>query len=516
MKKILSIAFLSLMMTSGCKKNLVELPLSAVSVSQFYKNATDITAAMAGMYGSFQETMIGESNQKSRYLYWGEARSDNFKKGGNAGDEFSEMEMNGLTALNDWATWEPLYKVIARANTNIKYLPQAAELDPKKSVTPLMLNNYLAQCYALRAVSYFYIVRTWGDAPLWTTPYESLEEDSEKPRTSQATIIDEVIIADLKKAYDLVDKISATNVFYINEGAICATLVDVYMWKKDYANAILWFQNLAKAKGPGNKVYRNIDASDLESKDNWKNIFVTPAANKEAIWNIHWDGTKNGCACMSAISTTDNNTSLVVEDSVFVNWPKKNITDIRVKQTFDVLKKEQDRVWKYQAGSWTVPGVGNVTGTYVVADANRGKLTNIYPVMYRLSDQYLLYAEALNKTGNYTESLKYLNFIRVRAGLTPYLATDAAILTGGVIDPLKLEDVIIQERQWELFGEGKRWFDLVRTDRVIPVMDPIIKPRQVKDKVAVVGWGTDKRRYYWPIFRNVMNANSKLVQNLPY
>ena len=516
MKKILSIAVLSLMMIVGCKKSLAEQPLSAVSVSQFYKNASDITAAMAGMYGTFQETMIGESNQKSRYLYWGEARSDNFKKGGNAGDEFSEMEMNGLTALNDWASWEPLYKTISRANSNIKYIPQAAELDPKKSVTPVMTKNYLAQSYGMRAICYFYIVRLWGDAPVFTEPYESIDQDAERPRVAQATILNDVIIPDLLKAYENVDRSSASNVFYINEGAICAMLVDVYMWKKDYANAIIWFQNLAKAKAPNNKVYRSIDGTDLESKDNWKNIFVNPATNKETIWNIHWDGTKNGCACMSAISATDNNTSLVVEDSVFVKWPASNTTDIRVKQTFDVLKKEQDRVWKYQAGSWTVPGVGNATGTYTVPDANRAKLSNIYPVMYRLSDQYLLYAEALNKTNQGADALKYLNYIRVRAGLSAYLITDAAVSTGGVIDPVKLENVILQERQWELFGEGKRWFDLVRTDHVIQILDPIIKARQTKDNVAAVGWGTDTRRYYWPILRNVLNANSKLVQNAPY
>jgi hypothetical protein len=36
----------------------------------------------------------------------------------------------------------------------------------------------------------------------------------------------------------------------INEGAICAMMADVYMWKKDYANAIIWINNLFKAKSP--------------------------------------------------------------------------------------------------------------------------------------------------------------------------------------------------------------------------------------------------------------------------
>lgn len=79
-----------------------------------------------------------------------------------------------------------------------------------------------------------------------------------------------------------------------------------------------------------------------------------------------------------------------------------------------------------------------------------------------------------------------------------------------------METAILNERRWELFAEGKRWFDLVRTNRVIEVMDPILKARQLANGSAEVGFGTDKRKYMWPINRNVMNANPNLEQNKPY
>lgn len=50
-------------------------------------------------------------------------------------------------------------------------------------------------------------------------------------------------------------------------------------------------------------------------------------------------------------------------------------------------------------------------------------------------------------------------------------------------------------------------------------MDPIIKARQVRAGVLpadATGFGTDKRKYLWPLNRNVLNSNSLLTQNAPY
>jgi len=80
---------------------------------------------------------------------------------------------------------------------------------------------------------------------------------------------------------------------------------------------------------------------------------------------------------------------------------------------------------------------------------------------------------------------------------------------------LDVENAILDERQLELFAEGKRWFDLVRTGRVLTVMDPLIKRRQQQLNISQTGF-PDARKILWPISRDALNKDPLLVQNPPY
>ena len=499
MKKILYCSCLLslLMLAAGCKKFLEQKPLTQVPTDQFFKSLNDVNSALAGIYASFQQEMTGTgSGFTGQYFAWGEMRSDNFDFNGQyASASYRELANNALTSGNSSANWSGLYRTIARCNTAIKYIPQAAEFD--NNVTPNVMNNALAQCYAMRAMCYFYIVRIWGDAVVWVEPYADVTQEDQRPRSPRDSVIDAVIIPDVQKAYSLIQKNQTPVVWYIGEAAICAIGADVHMWKKDYAGAITWITNLFKAKSPGSgKVYGGTSGSDLETTANWKaNLFLNPAASsvREPIWSVHWDYTVNGCACLPNSIGASNNFARF-DSVIHADW-KKTKADTRVGQTMDTLQGlgHNNMLLKYY------PLNGQFSGSKPAVEYN------VYLVMYRLGDIYLTYAEALNKTGDRTGALKYLNFIRVRAGLPAYLATDPLVST-----ETALENTILNERRLELFGEGKRWFDLVRTDKISQVMDPVLQRR------LQAGYGADKNRILWPISRTVLEDNQSLTQNQPY
>jgi predicted small secreted protein len=541
MKKIFSITVISCLISlAGCNKLVDEKPISEGTLDQFFRSKLDADAAIAGMYGEFQSTMIkGDGAQfENRITWWGEARSDNWERRSvYAVNNTNEIDFNALTAVNGFADWGFLYSTIGRANLLVKKLPEIknyAAPGTTAELTPALEASYTAQAHAMRALCYFWIARVWGDAPIRTEPYTDLSQQPEQARDPQEKVLAQCI-TDLQLAYDMTVKNQTPTVWYLGEGAICSIMADVYMWKHDYPNAIIWFKRLFAAKAPTGKVYNTAgvaatgaggSAADLQPGTSWNVQFVAPAGSVESIFNIHWDYISNGCACLAGVSRTTNEPLIRMADPLWATWPTLSTaaygtttatTDLRVKQTYNITSATNQQIrdrgfWKFYQGTYIAPtataGYNFTTAVYtgnLPADVS----TNVYIPVYRLGGMYLLYAEALNKIGDRTNALKYLNLIKTRAGVPNVTAAQFP-------DEYTLEGEILKERQLELIGEGVRWFDLMRTDRVKEVMDPILSARQLAAGNTVTGWGNDKRRYYWPLSTNVLYANPLLTQNPPY
>ena len=533
MKKnnILIIAALVLMTIGlgSCKKDVTLAPTSGVVPSAYFKNQKDITATLAGIYSGFQEEMTGDGSGKDEgygghYHFWGEARSDNFTQ--STFGTFSTLEMvtNTLEFANGAADWAGLYKVIGRTNLALQYFPQVPQYDP--NVTPAILNTALAQAYAMRAESYFYIVRVWGDAPLWTTPYLDPTQPGSKPRTKAITLIDSLIIPDLQKAYTLIQKNQTPVVWNINEGAICAILADVYMWRAglpgigsaaDYQNAIVWYTNLFKAKTATGGTYAGASTANLEPAATWKNLFLTPANSVESIWSIYWDYTVNGCACIP-VSVQLSNNPLQLDPNFQARFKAFYKTDIRVSKSIDTLNtlNHINLLYKYLNLTPTSTGITPVAGNLNY---------NVYLTMYRLGDVYLSLAEAYAQTGDLTDALKYYNYVYVRARTVNAAAPPAGVAATVYTTTAAMEDAILLERQYELLGEGKRWFDLVRTNHVHQIMDPILNVRNATSSVVngvtvftpvTTGFIDAPNRYLWPLSQSALNNNQLLHQNPGY
>jgi hypothetical protein len=118
-------------------------------------------------------------------------------------------------------------------------------------------------------------------------------------------------------------------------------------------------------------------------------------------------------------------------------------------------------------------------------------------MMLRLSEQYLIRAEARTQQNNFNGAQSDINAIRTRAGLSTTTATDKS----------SLMNAIQHERQDELFTEGHRWFDLKRTNKVNDVMN-IVTP--LKGGM----WDITDELYPLPVSDILKNPN--LVQNAGY
>lgn len=122
--------------------------------------------------------------------------------------------------------------------------------------------------------------------------------------------------------------------------------------------------------------------------------------------------------------------------------------------------------------------------------------------LFRLSEMYLIYAEAVLRgatTGDEGTALNYVNLIRQRAGATEFNSSDMTLQN------------ILDERARELFWEGHRRTDLIRYGQF--TTSEYIWPW--KGGVSS-GTAVDSKYNVYPIPAANRNSNSNLTQNLGY
>ena len=92
-------------------------------------------------------------------------------------------------------TWSLFFAVINHSNTliNKTVLPENADQAKK-------FEEVLGEAYFLRGLSYFYLVRMYGDVPLILAETDA---STYMPRTAVAEIYDQAIIPSLKKAVEI-------------------------------------------------------------------------------------------------------------------------------------------------------------------------------------------------------------------------------------------------------------------------------------------------------------------------
>lgn len=92
--------------------------------------------------------------------------------------------------------------------------------------------------------------------------------------------------------------------------------------------------------------------------------------------------------------------------------------------------------------------------------------TNVDPVcIIRNEELVLIYAEALNQTGNTSGAIEAINVIRSSAGLDAY---------SGATSQDALTNEILNQRRYSLFAEGHRWVDMRRYNKLgeLPIDRP--------------------------------------------
>lgn len=491
-----------LMLNISCEGILDEQPISEIGPENFWKSNTDANLGVAGAYDLMQKTF------RTNHYYFGEFRSDSYVRGSESANASSlEFTYNNLTEGNGNLRWTNLYELINQVNLAIKYIPEISGVNME----------YLAEAHAIRAFTYFEAIRVWGSVPLFMEPIEGSDQELQRPRTDGDVIMQEVILPDLKVALDNMSTL--TNEYRFSRSSILCLQAEVYMYLQDYA----------KAKTALTQFIALNEFSLVKTVTDWENLFINDIQaggpgkiqeGPELILSINFDlldSDRSGIFAVFFAGLPSFFISPVLEDKWTEKFPTDSVSWVTKYPTKNPqlsyidekgLKHFYYGDWRYYASREGGTNLGSrARGEARVAKYNKTNYSSSFDdsdiVLYRYSGMLLMLAEAENKLGNATAALNLVNSIRT-ARLLP---TVTAAEFGATIEAR--ENYILDESQIELLGEGKRWWDLMRTGKTLEIMNPIL------DTIPEATILTNQR-IFSPIYQEHLIENPLLEQTPGY
>ncbi|GAB3830293.1 RagB/SusD family nutrient uptake outer membrane protein [Hymenobacter jeollabukensis] len=481
--------------TTSCSKDFIDLddPTRLLS-SEGYPDSLSIVSGVTAAYSALQD-QYGKSSANNRGIFvFGEIPSDN-STALTSGERLNEFDDFSIISDNPrlQSQWLMTYRTIARCNI-ILSRGQTVKL------TAANRNRYFGEVRFIRALSYFNAVRIWGDVPLVTGEIESIPDAYQFGRTPQAQVYTQ-IIEDLRFAKKWLPTTRTGNdLGRVTKGAAQGMLGKVFLTQKQYAPA----------------------ATELDSviRDNrfslqpvFANIFATSnEMNSEILFAVRY--TKGALGLGSAFTTwfmpgyNETQTRSIIGANF--TGQQFNVVDSDLITTANASGTADVRT----AASFVLPAGASATTSYytrkyIDTPTSSTDAENDWIVL-RYADVLLMYAEAVNEqTGPNAAALSAVNQVIRRSRNLPTNTANATVDLPGSISSTDLRTRLELERRLELNFEGHRWFDLVRTDRAIAVMNAYFARKNATTRI-------NQNNLLFPIPVQEIQTNPILTQNPGY
>ena len=430
----------------GCSEEyLDETDEYTIASENYFNSEEEYYNALIGVYDVLQSTYVN--------VIMGEIASDNTVSGGeSANDVIGWQQIDDMqhTQVNDNLDdiWDWNFAGIQRANYILEFKDKI-DFEGKQEI--------IAEARFLRAYFTFELVKWFGPIPLSGDKRFVLGDEKTIPRAPVSEVYDQ-IESDLQYAIEHLEY-TADEVGRATKGSAQALLGKAYLYQDEYANAAEVLTNLIE-NGP----YELVD---------YETLFEQEGENsKESVFEIQYTGEEGaGFGCLQCsegnvavgFQGVRNYSGPVFESGYGFNLPRQEVVDLFSEND---LRKEVSildiEAWSEETGATYSEGykhTGYFNRKYLprqndnAGDANLTQPNNYRAIRY--ADVLLMAAEALVLADmDEQRALRYLNMVRVRAGLEPVSAVGSTLL-----------DIIYTDRRLELVGEGHRFFDLVRTGR---------------------------------------------------
>jgi hypothetical protein len=442
--------------TVSCSDDFTERDIVYDITSDNYFNSEEdynkgLTAAYDLLHASYVNVILGEI-----------ASDNTFSGGGDANDVIGWQQVDEMTHqplnANIRNVWNWMYAGVNRAAYILEFKDKT-EFEGKAQI--------IAEARFLKAYYHFELVKWFGGIPLKGDTRFALGDETTIPRSTEAETY-EAIEADLLLAIEDLNPV-APQIGRVTKGAAQALLGKVYLYHGKLDNT-----KFALAGAMLDNVI-NSGIYSLKQGDDYLNLFENSGENgSESVFEVQY--TELEGASFDCLQCSEGNVAVgfsgprSYEGPMFTPGFSFNVPTPDAAAIFedDDLRKDVTILnmadWSAETGATYTAGYKN-TGLFnrkyiprVRSDQAQGDRNLTNPNNYRAiryADVLLMAAEAFSRSGNDNKAQTYLNEVRRRA----YGDNDHDITMGGAA----LTTAILEERRKELFGEGHRFFDLVRT-----------------------------------------------------
>lgn len=456
----------------GCTR-LVDVPTPSTSINagNIYEDDATAIAAVTAIYAKMSAGTLRSSPFTSLSLYCGLSADEYNLYSGVTDQTLLEYYMNALSSSysTSYDVWANLYPIIYLANLSMEGINGSTKLNAK------VKQQLMGECHFVRAYCYFFLVNLYGDVPLVLgTDYKL---NSQMSRMTSTVVWDQ-IKTDLIEAKKLLrpayldSKLLETATERVRpcQATASALLSRLYLYNKDYTNAEIEATSIIQQT---NLYQIETDISKTFLKGNHETIWqLQPVA-------IGWN-TPEARLFILPSSGPSNSFPIYLSDNLLNSF-----------EAGDIRKD----VW---IGRTSV-GFNTYYYSHKYKSATLNDPVTEYTTPLRLSEQFLIRAEARVENGKIIEGVTDLDVIRGKSGLQGYK---------GQNDKEHLLAAILQERRVELFSEyGNRWLDLKRTGNVNSVMT---------EATGEKGGSWKKEWQFYPIRSSELLKSPNIRQNPGY
>ncbi|HEX5655004.1 MAG TPA: RagB/SusD family nutrient uptake outer membrane protein [Chitinophagaceae bacterium] len=482
----------------GCKKFLDREPLS-VTANDIQVGALE--GQVLGLYGAIRNSAAqpycGDGFQNIPWVAMNGFRSDDAELVADPGaSAWHQTYDNFQYTKDDWGAgiyWDKHYVFIGLCNDALDVAAKGGYTDQASLIN-------VAEAKFFRAYTYFDLVRTFGEVPKIDFKINS-PSDGFKAKSTVAEIY-ALIDSDLTEARltlpttwetkfkgrltsGAAKALHAKTLLYRQQWQQALTLLSEVIASNQYALATPYWQIFKKEGELNSESVFEIQASKKAGDGNtyWSRLGQCQGVRGgSGAWDLGWGWNTPTEALVNAYEAGDVRKSATIlysgQSDGGTNTGGYGLTLPNLSNALYWNKKVYNNYNEYLAAGLGTPN-------------NEAQNTWVNHRVIRYADVLLMAAEAANEVGggpNQTLATTWVNMVRDRAELPDVSFTSQA----------QMRDVIKQERRVEFAMEFERFFDLVRWNDAITVLQ---------------GSGYLNKHRYYPIPSSALNANPNLTQN---